>query len=145
MYWLLEPKVSQLLSAKAATGISKIIDVRHYKNSTIVISTAWTANATIKVQWAIWEVNDVKDTAIGNTTGRIDFAASQSITNDWFYVWSTNVATAAAIVWATWVVYAGTDAVTAIKLNVDSIDFICLNITAISAWTVSATISCHNI
>ena len=45
---------------------------------------------------------------------------------------------------STWVVYTGTDWVTCLKVDTQSIDYITLNVTARSAWTIRAEFNWNN-
>jgi len=118
-------KFYNVMSAKATTGVGSFIDVRDFRNVMINISSADSANFTIKCQGAIGDTSPA-------------FASAASPTNQWDVVELATLADSSAPVrGATGVVATGTDICKLYEINVNGLDWIALNITAISAGTVT--------
>lgn len=118
-------KLYNVMLAKATTGIGKVIDVRDFRNVMINVATASNANFTLKCQGAIGDTSPA-------------FASAASPTNQWDYVELATLADSSAPVrGATGIVATGTDICKLYEANVNGPDWITLNITAISAGTVT--------
>ena len=96
----------------------------------IVLSSQGSANGTVKLAGSYEQSID-----------DVDFSTAASATNLWDFVAMYNLQNPSSIIPGdTGVVYAGTDAVEQLLVNVDGIKFITLNITAISAGSFNAKV-----
>lgn len=121
-----------ILDAKAATGIGRIIDVRDFRNCVVKIGTASSANLTCKAQGYVCSA------ATPDTIP--DFAAAQTVANNWDYIQMVDLQNGAAVDGDTGFVVTGTDDFRQFEINVNSLDYICFRVTARSAGSV--TVSC---
>jgi hypothetical protein len=113
------------MSAKAATGVGNFIDVRDFRNVVINVSSASNGNFTVKCVGAIGDTSPA-------------FASAQSATNQWDYIELADLSDSSAPVrGATGVVATGTDVCHLYEVNVNGLDWLTFNITAISAGTVT--------
>lgn len=113
-----------LFSAQAATATSLVLPVVDFQNITFCLSSASSANFTIKFQGSL------SDTAP-------DFSAAQSATNRWDYVQVKDYQNNSAIDGDTGVAFAGTDDVRIFEMNTNGLKFIAATITAIAAGSVN--------
>jgi len=123
-----------IMNAKATTGIGNTIDIRDYRNITVRIGTASSANATIKCVWAIAGAGQITE-----ITAPV-FSSSQSVTNNWSYIQMIDLNDWTALTGSTGVVATWTDIYKLYAVNVDNLDYINFNITAISAGTITIDI-----
>lgn len=123
-------KVYTIMSAKAATGIGNIIDVKDFRNVVVSIASASSGSLTVKCQGAI---GDEAPT----------FTSAASPTNAWDYLELATLSDSSAPVrGATGVVLSGTDACKLYEVNINGIDWLTFNITAYSAGTLTITVTC---
>lgn len=114
-----------LLDAQATTGTGKSILVSDFKNLILEISTASSANLTVKIQGSI------ADTAP-------TFSSAASVTNPWTYIASYDLENPGSIIpGSTGIIFTGTDAVYNIMPNIDGLNYICVTVTARSAGSVT--------
>lgn len=102
-----------ILSAKAANGVGTTISgVSDFKNLELELTSASSANLTVKVQGSFAETAP-------------DFSTAASATNPWFYVALYDLESPGAIInGSTGIVFAGTDAVYGLIANVDGLQHI---------------------
>lgn len=123
-------KVYTIMSAKGTTGIGNIIDVKDFRNVVVSVATASSANFTLKCQGAIGDTNPT-------------FTSAASATNAWGYLELATLADSSAPVrGATGVTSAGTDICQLYEVNINGVDWLTFNITAISAGTITVTVTC---
>lgn len=120
-----------VLSAKAATGIDKILDVRDFRHVILSFSTASSANLTAKVQGSIQV-----DTP--------DFTAAQSPSNQWDYVQMKDLEDGSTVDGDTGFAVAGTDDQKQYEVNVNGLNYITVNVTARSAGSVTVLAALYN-
>ena len=120
-----------IFSAKAATGTGKVINVDGYRHIVLALSTASSANFTIKFQGSIGSgVNPDENTAP-------TFSSAQAVGNMWDYIEVYDLQSGTAIDGDTGVSAAGTDDFRLFELNTNGLEYICATITARSAGTVT--------
>lgn len=117
-----------ILSAKAATGWGNTIDVRDFKNVTIEIATASSANLTAKIAASV--------SATAPT-----FSSAAAVGNVWDYVASYDLNDASKVDGDTGFVVAGTDDVKIYLVNTDGISWLSMNVTARSAGSITANLT----
>lgn len=106
------------------------MDVRDFKNIQIVFATSGTADATMKIAGSF--VDKVDD---------VDFATAAGINNEWDFLATFNLQNPTSVIAGdTGIIYAGTDAVEQVLVNVDGVNFVTVNVTARSAGTLDATL-----
>lgn len=115
------------LSAKAGTGIGTTIDVRDYSHIVIEVSSASSANATIKFQGS----DDDAAPAFGSTP---------TTAIPWDYIGANLLDDGTVVEGDTGHIYAGTDGVHLYMLNVDAISWFNMNVTARSAGNVTSKV-----
>lgn len=112
------------MDAKATTGIGNVLDVRDFRNCVVSIATASSANMTIKCQGAIGDTNPT-------------FTSAASATNAWDYVQIVDLQNGSAVDGDTGVVLTGTDDCRQFEINVNSLDYVTFNVTALAAGSVT--------
>lgn len=118
-----------MLSGKTTTGHSDPIKVTDFRNAVIVVSSSGNANFTLKVKGAIaTHLSDVNAPT---------FSSAASPTNQWAYVQSVNLDDGTPVTGSTGISTAGTDICKAYEINVNALDFIDLELSAISAGAVT--------
>lgn len=121
---------SVIFDTKSTTGTGNIIEVSDYRHLVIVLSSQGNANGTVKLAGSYEQSLD-----------DVDFSTAASATNLWDFVAVYNLQNPNSVIPGdTGIVYAGTDAVEQLLVNVDGIKFITLNITAISAGSFNAKV-----
>jgi len=115
---------SIIMDAKATVGIGTPYSVPDFMNLLFTLSSASSANFTIKFQGSMSDVVP-------------DFAAARSNTNRWDYIQVKDYQNGAAIDGDTGIAFAGTDDVRIVEANVNGLKWICAEITAISAGSAS--------
>ncbi len=116
-------------AAAASTGLA--YPVADYQNIMLTLSSASSANFTIKFQGSFSSVKP-------------DFSAAQTNANRWDYIQVRDIEDNAAIDGDTWVAFAGTDDVRQFVANLDGLRWICATITARAAGTVSLRLMAFN-
>lgn len=116
-----------ILDAKGATGTGKSIPVGDYRNISIVIASANSANLTVKIQASISETAP-------------DFTSAAALDNEWSYIQIKGFPSDTDVPGATGVAFAGADATTLYRVNVDDITYINATVTARSAGDVTVRI-----
>jgi len=117
------------MSAKAATGVGTVINVRGATQIEYNIGTASSADMTIKWRAAL-------------AGASADLTSAASATNRWFYVDFAAYNDAGSVTDGdTGLVYAGTDANKGVRINVDNIELIAMEVSARSAGSVTADMS----
>lgn len=115
------------MSAKDDTGIGNVIYVGDFRHAIITINTASSANATIKAQGAISGTAPT-------------FTSAQSPSNAWDYIQMKDLEDGSTIDGDTGLAPAGTDDQRIFEVNVNALQYLTLNITAISAGNITAVI-----
>jgi len=128
---------SVLLNAATANGVGSKILAGDYKYMIIALATSSSASATIKVQGSYGKDNTVAGSA-GNDAP--DFSASATRTNQWGYISFVNLLSGSVVAGGTGVVYSGTDGVTYLKVNVEGLRFLSLEVSSYSAGTIDAKV-----
>lgn len=113
-----------IFSAVTATGTGTAFYVPDFMHLFFILSSASSANFTIKFQ------GSYSDSAP-------DFSSAQSNTNRWDYVQVRDMQNNSAIDGDTGVAFAGTDDVRQFECNVNGLKWICATITARSAGAIS--------
>lgn len=125
-------KIYDIMSAKGATGIGNFIDVKDYRHVNIMIVTASNASCTIKCAGAI-----------GDTAPA--FASAQAVGNEWDYIEMAQLSDSSSPVRGnTGVVLTGTDVCKVYAVNVDSLDWLTMNITAFAAGAITIKLLADN-
>lgn len=124
-----------LNSAQAATGIGKVIDVRDFQFVILTLGTAGSATLTAKIQGGVEKFPQT----VAGVQDVPTFTSAASATNLWSYLNSSDVDTATAVSGATGYAAAGTDIAKVVKVNVQGIDFLTVNVTAFTSGTFSCT------
>jgi hypothetical protein len=120
-----------LFTAKATTGVSLAYPVKDWQHIMLCLSSASSANFTIKIQGSFSETAPT-------------FSAGRSATNRWDYIQIKDLQNNAAIDGDTGVAFAGTDDVRMFEVNVNGLKWVSAEITAISAGTVNLQLSAFN-
>ena len=120
-----------LLSAKAATGIDKVMEVSDFRHLVLAIDSAGNATFTLKVQGSI-------------QTAMPDFAAAQSPTNQWTYLQSIDLADQSAVNGGTGIPATGTDIHRMLEINTNGVKWVTVNVTAYTGGTIYATLKPFN-
>lgn len=115
-----------IFSAKATTGSGLIFQVEDFQHVLLALSSASSANFTIKFQ-------------ASNSDTAPNFASAQSVTNRWDYVQVKDLQNNSAINGDTGVAFAGTDDVRLFEVNTNGQKWFCATITALSVGTVTLT------
>lgn len=119
------PLRQTILSAKASTGTGTAVNVQDFKNIQLEVSSASSADLTVKIQGSMAETSP-------------DFSAAASTSNPWTYIASYDLNDPSAIiVGSTGVVYTGTDAVYNLLVNVDGLALVNATVTARAAGNVT--------
>lgn len=114
-----------IFTTQAANGTGSPILVADFKNLMLELSTASSANLTIKIQGSIADVAP-------------DFSAAASASNPWAYIASYNIENPSSIiVGSTGISFVGTDAVYFIMPNVDGLNYICATVSGYAAGNVN--------
>lgn len=130
--WAFALQPQYVLNGASATGVGTTIKTKWFKHVIIELSSASSANFTVKFQGAMGTGN------LWNTAP--DFSSAKSATNPWDYFEVIDTQDGAAIDGDTWVAFAGTDDVRYFILNTDRADFFNAEITAYSAGTVNVRV-----
>lgn len=123
-----QPLLRTCLDAKTDTGWGTEINVADFRHVMVAISTASSADATVKVAGSFLKSENV------------DFTSAAAVDNEWDYIYSYNLQSASGVAGDTGVVYSGTDAVEQLIVNIDGIQTLNLQISAISAGAVTAKV-----
>lgn len=115
-----------IFSAKTSTGTGKSILVDDFQHILLTLSSASSANFTIKFQGS-------------NSDTAPDFSSAQSVTNRWDYIQVKDLQSGSAIGGDTGVAFAGTDDVRLFEVNNSGQKWICATKTASSAGAVTLT------
>ena len=113
-----------IMDAKAITGIGTPYSVPDFMNLLLTLSSASSANFTIKFQ------GSMSDTVP-------NFAAARSNTNRWDYIQVKDYQNNTTIDGDTGITFAGTDDVRIVEANTNGLKWLCAEITAISAGSAS--------
>lgn len=103
-------RLDTVMSAVAANGWGTEFSVGDYRHVMVVISTASNAAGTIKVAGSFLEGPDV------------DFTSAAAVGNEWDFLYLYNLNSNTGVAGDTGIVYAGTDAVEQLLVNVDGIE-----------------------
>ena len=127
-----------LLTAQAATGESEQIFVGDFRNAVLALGTASSANLTIKVKGGI-VMQSAEELPVDP-----DLSAARSASNIWDYVQVVDLQDGSGIAGDTGIAWAGTDDYRLVEINVNSVDYISVEVTARSAGSVSAFVTLTN-
>lgn len=125
----MEEKV--ILDAVVAIWTGNDYYIADYQHVMFTLSSASSANFTIKFQWSFSDVAP-------------DFSAAQSNTNRWDYIQVKDYQNNSSIDGDTWVAFTGTDDVRQFEMNTNWLKWICATVTARSAWSVSLRLVAFN-
>lgn len=115
---------SELFSAKAATGVTRAHRVNDYHHLTLIITTAASTSGTLKIR--------------GAAQPSVDLTASNSVSNPWAMIGFYDIESGAFTEGDTGLTLAASTTYQLI-VNVDILDQIALDLTAISAGAVTAS------
>ena len=115
-----------VLSAKAATGIGTVIDVRDYNSVMLSFASASSGNLTAKIKGAI----RLREADVA-------FGSAQSATNHWTYVEGVDANNGDVVDGDVGFVVAGTDAAITYEANVEGLTFLTVHVTARSAGSLT--------
>ena len=115
-----------IFSAKGATGTGLAHNVEDFQHLMLTLSSASSANFTIKFQ-------------ASNSDNCPDFSSAQAVTNRWDYIAVKDLQSGATVGGDTGVAFSGTDDVRMFEVNSSGQKWICATITARSAGTVTLT------
>lgn len=121
---------TNILSAKAATGIGNVISVADYKNLYVTMATASSANLTVKCQGSF-------------SLTKPDFTATASPSNSWDYVAMIYMMNDQVFIGTDGIAFTGTDACYLFKINSD-LQWLTFNVTARSAGSVTVDLLAIN-
>lgn len=125
-----------IMDAKTTTGIGNTIDVGDFRNCVISISTASSAALTVKAQGAIGKnTNSITTDLLAP-----DFSAAQSVSNQWSNIQMVDLNDGSPVTGTTGVVLTGTDICKLYEVNINGLDFLNFDVTAISAGAITITI-----
>lgn len=113
-----------MLDAAAATGSGLAMDVAAFRNLVLEITTANSANFTLKVQGTL-------------ATTKPDFTASSTPANPWTYLQIINLIDQSVVNGATGVTAAGTDVSAQYEVNVNGQRWVNVIVTAYSAGNIT--------
>lgn len=120
-----------IFTAKGATGTGLALLVDDFQHVLLTLSSASSANFTIKFQ-------------ASNSDTCPAFGSAQSVTNRWDYIQVKDLQSGTAIGGDTGVAFAGTDDVRLFEVNSSGQKWICATITARAAGTVTLTAKAFN-
>ena len=124
-------QVVPVFTAKAATGNSDPIMVTGMDTIVFQAGTSGSANMTIKIKGSANESSNAPT-----------FSSAASISNQWFYVESIDLVSQDNIIsGSTGLVWSGADAVRGVEVNVNKLNWVQFEITALSAGAVTAICS----
>lgn len=112
------------LNAVTTTGVGVALNVANYRTLVLQLATTGSATATIKI-------------AASMSLEQPDFASSASPTNQWSYIVVNDLSTASQIPGATGIVLTGTDVVNLYEVNTNYVRWLCPNVTAYAAGTIT--------
>jgi len=115
-----------IFTAKAGTGTGLALKVEDFQHILLTLSSASSANFTIKFQ-------------ASNSDTCPAFGSAQSVTNRWDYIQVKDLQSGTAIGGDTGVAFSGTDDVRLFEVNSSGQTWICATITARSAGAVTLT------
>lgn len=115
---------------KAATGIGSVLNVENYRDVVFQLTSTTSANLTVKWKASI-------------SAAQPDFSAAVSATNQWFYVQSKDLDTAATYNGSTGIVISS-DTVVGGEINTNYIKWLCPQVTAYSAGHVYVDVNASN-
>lgn len=113
-----------LLDAKAATGSGTSLNVSDYDHIVIQVSTASSANLTMKVQGSIADTEPT-------------WGSAQSVANPWDYIQIKDLEDGSAVDGDTGFAPAGTDDFRIFEVNVNALKWLNLIVTARSAGSIT--------
>lgn len=120
------------MDAKASDGIGTTALVNDYKNLTLALATASSADLVIKFQASIQETEP-------------NFAAAASVSNQWDYVAVYDLQNPSSIIAGdTGITFSGTDDVRNLLVNVDGIKWLNAIISSHSVGSVTLTGIAYN-
>lgn len=122
-----------ILSAQAATGVGKVIDVSDFTHAIISVATdgGGTANLTCKFQGAV------------NGTAP-DFSAAQSVTNMWDFIQVKDLEDGSSVDGDVGFAVAGADDYRQFEYNFNGLKYITARVTAYSAGSVTVKVMLFN-
>lgn len=119
-----------LLDAKWATGIDKTVLAEDFRNAVFSFATDGGGDAALTVKFQ-WSIQDTKP----------DFAAAQSVTNQWDFIEVIDLEDGAAIDGDTWVAVATADDYRNFEANINALRWISARVTARTAWEVTVKVN----
>lgn len=120
-----------ILLAKATNGVGTTLDVRDFQNIVVSISSASSANLTIKCQGSISESSP-------------DFSIAASSSNQWGYIGIYELDGATLKAGSTGVVYAGTDSTGLYSINTDGLTWLNFQVSGYAAGNITVQASLFN-
>jgi hypothetical protein len=130
------PDIYQIFDAKAANGTSTPIYIGNARHKTLVVATT-AATLTLKVKGAISKIVD----GVPNSP---NFSAASAVDNEWTYIEIVNLDDRTDIViGSTGIAFTSDTSVSAYKINLDSLDWIALEVASRSAGSVDARLALY--
>ena len=120
-------KIYNVMSAKAVTGVGNFIDVRDFRNVVVSVATAGNASFTLKCQGSIGDNSPA-------------FASAASATNAWDFIEMATLGDSSAPVRGATGVVSVADLCKLYEINVNGLDFVSFNITAIAAGNITVNL-----
>lgn len=120
-----------LFNGVTATGSYNWYKIDDWQHIMLTLSSASSANFTIKFQWSF-------------SDSKPDFSAAQTNTNRWDYIQVKDYQNNSSIDWDTGISFAGTDDVRMVEFNTNWLKWVSATITARSAWAVSLRLVAFN-
>lgn len=124
-------KFYEIFSAKAATGIGQLINVKDFRHIIVAIGTASSANLTVKCVGSIEETCPT-------------FTAAQSVSNMYDFLEMVDYQSGSKITGDTGIAFAGTDDFRLFEVNTNGLEWLTFRVTAWSAGSVTVKILCFN-
>lgn len=124
-------KTYTILSAKAATGVGRSINVKDFRHCVLSFDTADSGSGTTKIQGSILEAAP-------------DFTAAQTAANQWDYVQIKDLEDGSSVDGDTGVVVAGTDDHRQFEVNINGLTWLTANVTAYAAGSITVKVTLFN-
>lgn len=116
-----------VLSAKAATGIGQLINVKDFRHILVSIATSDSANLTVKC------VGSIEETCP-------DFTAAQAVGNMYDFLELVDYQNGSKIAGDTGIAFAGTDDYRLFEINTNGMEWMTLRVTAYAAGKITGKV-----
>ena len=121
-----------ILNGKATTGVWTTIPTKWFKHILVEISSEASSSFTVKLQWAMWTWNLWQDAP--------DFSSAKKTSNPWDYIEAIDYNDWSPIDWNTWIPFSSAVDVNILEYNINGLDYINAEVTAITAWAVTVRV-----